>query len=130
MFSILKLGRLLRIGKIISFLKTDGDFKAVLRIFKMILYLLVYLHCYTCLWWIIVKESRSWIPCYFLSLGEESFYEIYEKPIVSQYLISLNYAVFTSLGSDILPMDSMQTIVAAFGIFMGAVINANIFGEL
>ena len=34
------------------------------------------------------------------------------------------------MGSDILPINTIQTLVLATGLFMGAIINANIFGEL
>ena len=34
------------------------------------------------------------------------------------------------LGGDIMPQSFMQMLVGSVGIFMGAVINANIFGEL
>ena len=33
-------------------------------------------------------------------------------------------------GGDLCPRDSIQTIMAAFGVFIAAYINANIFGEL
>ena len=61
-FGILKLGRILRLSKIIRYLRTTNDVKASLRIFKMVLFLSVYLHCYTCLWWQIVKNTKKWIP--------------------------------------------------------------------
>lgn len=57
-FGILKLGRILRLSKIIQFLRTTEDVKASLRIFKMVLFLLVYLHCYTCLWWSLVFSNK------------------------------------------------------------------------
>lgn len=34
------------------------------------------------------------------------------------------------LGSDIAPRDKTQTIVGLIGLFCGAIINANIFGEI
>ena len=34
------------------------------------------------------------------------------------------------LGNDYFPINSIETLVASLGIFMGAIINANIFGEL
>ena len=54
---VLKLGRILRLSKIIRYLRTTNDVKASLRIFKMVLFLSVYLHCYTCMWWVIVKQK-------------------------------------------------------------------------
>lgn len=34
------------------------------------------------------------------------------------------------MGMDICPRDLSQTTLAAFGVFIGSIINANIFGEL
>lgn len=124
------MGRLLRISRIIAFLKVSGDVKAGLRIFKMVLYLIVYLHCYSCLWWYQVKESAYWIPNRFVMLSEDEFYTIYGMPLLKQYLISMMHAVLAALGSDITPRDTLQTVIAAIGLFFGAIINANIFGEL
>ena len=59
---ILKLGRILRLSKIIRYLRTTNDVKASLRIFKMVLFLLVYLHCYTCMWWFLVLRTKQWMP--------------------------------------------------------------------
>ena len=34
------------------------------------------------------------------------------------------------LGSDVFPTDTLETSFAAIGLFVGGLINANIFGEL
>lgn len=59
---ILKLGRILRLSKIIRYLRTTNDIKASLRIFKMVLFLVIYLHCYTCLWWWLALSTKQWMP--------------------------------------------------------------------
>ena len=45
-------------------------------------------------------------------------------------MISLSNAVFVTLGGGIGPLTSLQTAVASSGLFIGGIINANIFGEL
>lgn len=45
-------------------------------------------------------------------------------------MASLHSTVLILLGSDVGPQDSFQSVIAAVGIFLGAIINANIFGEL
>ena len=54
--------------------------------------------------------------------GSESFSK--------QYLTSLHCIVQVTLGNDVYPQNIIQTLVAGFGLFMGAIINANIFSEL
>lgn len=58
---ILKLGRVLRLNKIIQFLKSTDDVKAGLKLLKMILYLVVYLHSFTCTWWLMVRNTETWV---------------------------------------------------------------------
>ena len=57
-------------------------------------------------------------------------YSIYDADFGKKYLYSLLYAVQVCLGSDVFPTDSIETMVAAIGLFVGGLINANIFGEL
>ena len=52
----LKLIRILRLNKIITFLKTDEDSKAMLKLGKLVFMLILYLHIYGCCWWLIVKN--------------------------------------------------------------------------
>lgn len=61
LLGVLKLGRILRLNKIIQFLKSTNDVKAGLKIFKMVLYLSAYLHCFACLWWLIVSKTQTWV---------------------------------------------------------------------
>jgi hypothetical protein len=62
MFGILKLGRVLRLNKIIQYLNVEEDIKASMKITKMVLFLFIYIHLYACLWWITVKFDKSWVP--------------------------------------------------------------------
>ena len=64
-FGLFKLGRLLRINKIIQFLNASRDFKAGAKLINLIFFLLIYLHCFACALWLSVSEDKLWIP-YFL----------------------------------------------------------------
>jgi len=57
-------------------------------------------------------------------------YSIYEAYFFKKYLYSLLYAVQVCLGSDVFPTDGVETWFTSIGLFCGAIINANIFGEL
>jgi hypothetical protein len=130
-FGILKLGRVLRLNKIIQFLKSANDIKASLKIFKMVLFLTVYLHIYSCYWWSIVSQTETWVPNEDSMHGDDKYYKIYNKDqFTRQYLTSLHWVVLITLGTDVSPQDTYQTVVSSTGMFLGAIINANIFGEL
>ena len=51
---LLKLGRLLRINRIIRYLNTKKDYKAGAQLLNIILFLIIYLHFYACMLWIMV----------------------------------------------------------------------------
>ena len=57
-------------------------------------------------------------------------YSIYTSKFLKKYLYSLLYAVQVCLGSDIFPVTTLEIVFNSIGLFLGAVINANIFGEL
>lgn len=50
--------------------------------------------------------------------------------VTSKYLVCLYQSVQTMCGGDFCPTNALETLLAAFGVFMAAYINANIFGEL
>lgn len=89
---------------------------------------MVYLHCYTCMWWYIAIRSKQWMPP--MDQAFDIDYSIYTSHFLKQYLYSLLYAVQVCLGSDIFPTNTLETAVSAIGLFVGGLINANIFGEL
>ena len=61
-FGLLKLGRLLRISKIIQFLNASRDFKAGAKLMKIIFFLVIYLHCFACGLWLSVRDGKEWVP--------------------------------------------------------------------
>lgn len=95
------MGRVLRLNKIIQFLKSAENIKASLKIFKMVLFLFIYLHIFTCYWWSIVKETKSWIPPEDSRINKANMYRIYDPDqFTMQYLITLRWVVLITLGTD------------------------------
>ena len=91
-FGILKLGRLLRLNKIIQFLKAAEDIKASLSLIKILLFLFVYFHCYTCVYWLTVSLDMTWFPYNpYLLKGFDG--TLYDKSIEFRYLLCLNATV-------------------------------------
>lgn len=127
-FGILKLGRVLRINKIIQYLNVTEDIKASLKLFKIIFFLIIYLHIYGCTWWYVVVKDKKWVPYGFQGYKDRYFF--YRENIWFKYLVCLFMSVQILLGGDIAPISSEQVLISTFGLFMGAIINANIFGEL
>jgi hypothetical protein len=101
LFGILKLGRVLRLNKIIAFLNVEEDVKASMKLTKMVFFLLVYIHFFACIWFLIVNSNKIWVPV--VHINTDDWYQIYTFSIIKQYLICVHSAVLSTLGSDILP---------------------------
>ena len=60
-FGALELVRVLRLNKIITYLRSTEEIKAGLKVIKLIFFLIMYLHCFGCIWYMIVKEEQIWV---------------------------------------------------------------------
>jgi len=88
LLGIFKLGRLLRLNDIISFMKASDDVKSSLKLVKLIMFLIVYIHLFACNWWFMIKSDKVWIPPIDMPRGK--LYKIYVEPSTSsKYLKSL-----------------------------------------
>ena len=81
LFGILKLGRLLKLKKIISYLKVTAETKQIFNLMKLIFFLVIYIHCFACIWWYIVKIDKLWIPPKYTTTSD--FYQIYALTPIS-----------------------------------------------
>lgn len=57
-------------------------------------------------------------------------FSLYERTIAYQYWVSIYVAVLQMTGNDVLPFGTFQIFASAASIIMGALINANIFGNM
>ena len=77
LFGILKLGRVLRLSKIIQYLNVEEDVKASMKLLKMIFFLIIYMHLFACFWWMVVSVDKVWVPP--IDYEEEDMYAIYSS---------------------------------------------------
>lgn len=127
-FEMFKFGRLLRITKIVQFLRAIRQIKGSILVLKIILFLVIYLHFFACLWWLIVSNSKVWY-CR-LELYDDYIYKIYTSPKSKQYLLSFYTAVQLNLGLDIYPQSSAQFVIGGCGLIIGTLTNAFVFSQL
>lgn len=126
-FSLLKLVRVLRLNRIISIMKVTNEIKLSLKLGKLVFFLTMYLHCLGCFWYFIVKDDKNWLPPLDYVYITTTFYE---EQLFRKYLSSLYHAVLILTGNDIGPRDEIQFVFLITFLTMGAIINANIIGEL
>lgn len=126
-FSLMKLVRVLRLNRIISLLKVTNEVKLSLKLLKLIFFLVMYLHCCGCAWYYIVSFDEKWIPPLDYVFITTNFYD---EGVDHRYFSSIYHAVLMLTGNDLGPREIPQIIFCSATLTAGAIINANIFGEL
>jgi hypothetical protein len=101
--SLFKIIRVLRFTKVISYLNTTDDVKWSLKFFKLIFYLIIYLHWQACAWFYYTKQDKQWFPLVDLILDHKTFYE---HSVTYMYCFSLWHSVEILDGADMVPANS------------------------
>ena len=121
--------RILRLGRLISFLNLNEGFRVGAKVLKIIIYLSLYLHIMGCVFWFLIIEdkSRTWMPPLDYVWV---FTEIYEQKGPFQYLSAVYHSVLMLTGNDMGPRTVAQYLFCFLAVVGGAVVNALLFGEL
>jgi hypothetical protein len=61
LFGILKLGRLNKLKKIISYLNVVEEVKQFMNLMKLVFFIIIYIHCFACTWWYMIRDSKVWV---------------------------------------------------------------------
>lgn len=126
LFSLLKLVRILRLSKLITYLNLRNEVKSSLRLIKLVFFLLLFLHCLGCCWFFIAKQTEKWIPpldyVYIIT-------DIYNEGHFMQYCTSMYHAVLLLGGNDIGPRGEIELIFIVIILLICAIVNAIIFGN-
>ena len=72
---LLKLIRILRLGKIIRFTRTRDDIKSSLRLLMLIVYLLLWVHLTGCIWFLVVSIEATWVPVPDFFTGDSTVFD-------------------------------------------------------
>lgn len=103
LISILKFFRVLRFTKVIRFLNTTEDVKLSLRLFKLIFYLIIYIHIQACAWFFYTKQDRQWFPVPDLIMDIRTFYD---HGITYTYCLSVYHSVSILDGGEMVPANA------------------------
>jgi len=127
LFSLFKLVRVLRLNRLITVMKVEDEIKLSLKLCKLVFFLVMYLHCLACTWYFIVMIDKVWLPPLDYVWVKTDFYN---ETLFFQYCSSVYHAVLMLTGNDLGARNSWQLLFVAGSVTLGAIINANIFGEL
>ena len=127
LFSLLKIFRVNRLGRIIARLNVSEDTKNSLKLFQLVFFIVMYIHCSGCAWFSIVNHDETWIAP--LDIGSDDEY-LYDDDILRKYFISIYHSVLLMTGNDAFPVGDLQVFFVVFSNTVGAIINANILGNM
>lgn len=125
--SILKIIRVFRFTKIITFLNTSENVKLSLRLFKLIFYLMIYIHWQACAWFYYTKWDRMWLPLPDIIRQD---YHFYDHGVAFTYCFSIWHSVSILDGDDMVPANPHQAIVVSVLVIISEFIHAHIIGTM
>jgi hypothetical protein len=126
---LLKFFRLLRLSRFINTMNSSEDIKLSLKLFKMCLFLILYIHCSGCVIYFVADMDRTWKPAQFGTFATDKA-TFFELDNLEKYFISIYNAMLTMLANDIYPTNLKLLILNNCTMLIGALINANIFGTI
>ena len=134
LLKIFKVTRITRFTKVIQKLELKEDQKAMVKIFKLILTLLLIMHIIGCIWYTVVSIEQRWVPPLdFIYVQRGSYYRFYDLEEVNywyQYMVVLYMAVLALGGNEMGPRSTVE-IIYVFVVLIGLILyNAVIFGEM
>ena len=128
LFGLLKVVRVTRLNRIINLMNVKDDLKMTLKLLKLVYFLLLYIHFAACIWWFIVKNDKNWIPQMDYMFLATDTYDNFS--VTKQYLQCFYHSIILLGGSGIGHRNNTQIINSIIVLLIGAIINANIFGNM
>jgi uncharacterized membrane protein required for colicin V production len=121
-----KIIRLLRLSRLLHYLRSYQNIKFILMIMQQCFVLFLGIHFINCFWYSVTKSSGKWIPAKDLDAeGTNAF----SDSNYDNYLLNLYYGVLTLLTNDLIPTSTTELNIAILFIFVGVVIVGVLIGE-
>jgi len=87
----------------------------------------MFIHCQACTWYLIVSVEEEWVPP---TEGIDPDADFFSSSLLHKYLTSIYYSILLLTCNDITPVGVDKIFFCFSAIFLGAIINANIFGNM
>ena len=127
LLTLMKIARLLRLSKIIMFMRTKEQIKLKLKLTQIFFLFFTYLHVVACLWYLLLREDRQYIPP---ALYIDQKADLYESSVYRQYAYSLYMSVYMLTAAEIGPRTPWERIFAGIAIISGQLLQGFLFGQL
>ena len=129
LFGVLKLVRLMRLNRIIRNLSVKKETKVVLKLAKLIFFLIMWVHCQSCLWFYLIRSDKIWMPPLDTIWGWQKQILFIQTTPYKYWLCTYTSLLFLT-SNDLQPRGITQINFNLWGDFLGALMIANMFGEL
>ena len=133
LFGMLKLVRLLRLGRMVTYLSKSKSAKLGAMMIQLFFMLLLLLHWMACVWFILAAVDSKWIPSKDLDWDETIVFSAAEensdKGYFESYVILFYYACLALLGNDYVPTNPLEILLACVLVLVGAVSIGVIIGQ-
>jgi len=127
MLTLLKMIRLLRLSKIIMFMRTRNHIKLRMKLLHLLLVLLIFLHTQACLWFMLNSMEEQYIPP---TDYVHRHTLLYHDSVLRSYSLSLYMSVYMLTAAEIGPRTGWERIYAGCCILIGQLFQAYMFGEI
>ena len=125
LFGMLKLVRLLRLGRMVTYLSKSKSAKLGAMMIQLFFMLLLLLHWMACVWYILAVTEKTWIPSKDLDWSETIVFtaaaENTDAGYGKSYVILFYYACLALLGNDYVPTTPFEVMLACCLVLVGAV---------
>jgi len=118
-FKMLKMVWLLRMSKIINYMKTNSSVKFGLHILQIMMFLFFSYHWIGTIWFFIVSRNESWIPP--KNLGFIIDLSFFGQSTIYQYILSIYYAALTTFGTDLYFTTDLEMYMAILIVLAGII---------
>ena len=120
-FGMLKLVRLLRLGRMVTYLSKSKNFKIGAQMVQLFFMLILLLHWMACFWFVVAHQFDSWIPSKDLDWYETVvFSSVEDGRYFDCYVILFYYACLALLGNDYVPTNQFEIFVSCILILIGS----------
>jgi type III secretory pathway component EscS len=123
---LLKLVRLLRLGRMITFLKANQNLKFSVKIAQLVFFLLLINHWINCIWYMTTSAEQTWFPPKDLDFRETG---AYTDDMWSRYNLFFYYGILILVGNEVLPTDNTELLVLTLITFLSTIGIGVIIGE-
>lgn len=123
---MLKLVRLMRLGRMVTFLKANKSFKLSIILIQLLFILILVIHWIACLWKVVVQVNHSWNPPKDMDWSET---EVYTASVMIRYNTFFYYSVLTLVSNELMPTTDAELQISILILLIGSLTISVLIGE-